>query len=78
MLDKGLPLTYEQSVTKLFISETRRQVFDLAMQLLGHYGELADVINGHHLTVQFHESISIVVAGLLSLALLKSSGRLSL
>ena len=42
MLDKGLPVTYEPSVTKLHISETRRQLFSVAMQILGHYGELSE------------------------------------
>lgn len=40
MLDKGQALTYEQSVNKLFATETRKQLFDVAMQVLGPYGEL--------------------------------------
>lgn len=41
LLDKKLPITYESSMTKLFVSENRREIMNKAMQILGHYGELA-------------------------------------
>lgn len=42
MLDRGLSLTYESSLSKLYVTETRRQLFSVAMQILGHYGELSE------------------------------------
>jgi len=42
MHDKGLPLTYESSLSKLYGSEARQQLFGVAMQVLGLYGELAE------------------------------------
>ena len=42
MLDKGHTLIYEPSVIKLYLSETRRQLFNAAMEILGHYGELSE------------------------------------
>ncbi len=40
MHDKGLPITYESSLSKLYGSETRQQLFRTAVRALGHYGEL--------------------------------------
>jgi hypothetical protein len=40
--DRGLPLTYEASLSKLYGSEVRQQLFSIAMQILGHYGELSE------------------------------------
>jgi 3-oxocholest-4-en-26-oyl-CoA dehydrogenase alpha subunit len=42
MLDRGLAITYESSLAKLYVTETRRQVFNIAMEILGHYGELSE------------------------------------
>jgi len=42
LLDRGVSPTYESSLSKLFTTETRRQFFTLAMEILGHYGELSE------------------------------------
>ena len=41
MHDKGLPIIYESSLSKLYASEARQHLFNIAMQILGHYGELS-------------------------------------
>jgi len=42
MLDKGFSLTYESSVTKVYVTETRKHLFNVAMQILGLYGQLSE------------------------------------
>jgi hypothetical protein len=42
MLDRGLSITYESSLSKLYVTETRRRLFNVAMEILGHYGELSE------------------------------------
>lgn len=42
MLDEGLPITYESSVTKVYVTETRKHLFSVAMQILGLYGQLSE------------------------------------
>ncbi len=38
--DEGTQLVYESSLSKLYASELRQHMFNIFMQILGHYGEL--------------------------------------
>jgi len=40
--DTGKPLTYEASLGKLYASQIRLHVFNVAMQSIGLYGQLRD------------------------------------
>ncbi|NVM26942.1 MAG: acyl-CoA dehydrogenase family protein [Desulfobacterales bacterium] len=41
MGDKGLTAIYEGSLSKVYVTETRQQLFSVAMQILGLYGQLS-------------------------------------
>jgi alkylation response protein AidB-like acyl-CoA dehydrogenase len=42
MLDHGQAVSYESSLSKLYVTETRRKLFTVGMEILGHYGELSE------------------------------------
>ena len=42
MLDHGQAVSYESSLSKLHVTETRRKLFTVGMEILGHYGELCE------------------------------------
>ena len=46
MLDHGQTVTYESSLSKLYVTETRRKLFNVAMEIVGHYGELCQGSKG--------------------------------
>jgi alkylation response protein AidB-like acyl-CoA dehydrogenase len=46
MLDHGKTVTYESSLSKLYVTETRRRLFKVAMEIVGHYGEISEGSKG--------------------------------
>ena len=46
MLDHGQTVTYESSLSKLYVTETRRKLFKVAMEIVGHYGEISEDSEG--------------------------------
>jgi hypothetical protein len=68
MLDHGQAVPYESSLSKLYVTETRRKLFTVGMEILGHYGELCEgskwaVLNGMMQREYLDTSRWTIVAG---------------